>query len=221
MSYSIFSKWGDQPLLVHRIAGESSTQLIEDPACGHPLQGEAQHGTRARRPWFFQQRQEVLKERLLGEFGRSAEPAVCRVEGRADVEIGLFQKTRVGDSLPGGDPPSYHRGELGCLLRHQVSLFPPRLRYRLQHLGEGGHPSPRPGRVVGSGVEGFAIGVQENSQRPSSPAGEHLAGLHVDGVDVRSLFAVHLDVDEQPVHYLGRGRILEGLVSHHMAPVTG
>ena len=107
-----FLEVGDQPLPVHRIAGESSTQLIEDPACGHPLQGEAQHGTRARRPGFFQQRQEVLKERLLAEFGRSAEPAVCRVEGRADVEIGLFQKTGVGESLPGGDPPSYQGGEL-------------------------------------------------------------------------------------------------------------
>ena len=136
------------------------------------------------------------------------------------MHVGLFQETGVGERVPGGNPPSYHRGELGSLLRHQVSLVPPGLRHRVQQLCERRHTTPRAGWIVGPGVEGLAIRVQEDGQRPSSPAGEHLAGLHVDGVDVGSLFAVHLDVHEQPVHYLGRRRILEGLVGHHMAPVT-
>ena len=43
----------------------------------------------------------------------------------------------------------------------------------------------------------------------------------VDPVHVGALLAIHLHVDEQPVHQRGGGRILEGLVRHHVAPVAG
>ena len=47
-----------------------------------------------------------------------------------------------------------------------------------------------------------------------------MGGL-VDLVQVRTLLAVHLDVDEEPVHDRRRGRVLEGLVGHDVAPVAG
>ena len=45
---------------------------------------------------------------------------------------------------------------------------------------------------------------------------------HVDLVDVRPLFAIDFDVDEQFVHHDARGSVVfEALVRHHVAPVAG
>src|SRR4051812_42432926 len=45
--------------------------------------------------------------------------------------------------------------------------------------------------------------------------------VHVDLVDVGPLLAVDLDVDEQLVHQACGRLVLEALVRHHVAPVTG
>jgi hypothetical protein len=45
--------------------------------------------------------------------------------------------------------------------------------------------------------------------------------IHVDLIDVRPLFAIHFDVDEQFVHHLRGCFVLEAFVGHHMAPVAG
>ena len=39
-------------------------------------------------------------------------------------------------------------------------------------------------------------------------------------VQIRPFLAVDLDVDEELVHDLGSGRILEGFVSHDVTPVA-
>jgi hypothetical protein len=51
--------------------------------------------------------------------------------------------------------------------------------------------------------------------------GQGLDGLHVDLVDVGTLLPVDLDVDEQLVHQRCDVGVLERLVRHHVAPVTG
>ena len=43
----------------------------------------------------------------------------------------------------------------------------------------------------------------------------------VHRVHVRALLPIHLDADEMPVQNPGNSTILEALVRHHMAPVTG
>jgi hypothetical protein len=52
-------------------------------------------------------------------------------------------------------------------------------------------------------------------------AGHLLDGLHVDRVDVGTLFAVDLDADEVLVHQGRRLLVLEALALHDMAPVAG
>jgi hypothetical protein len=44
---------------------------------------------------------------------------------------------------------------------------------------------------------------------------------HIERVDIRALLAIHLDVHEQLVHEAGRLVVLEALMGHHMAPMTG
>jgi hypothetical protein len=48
-----------------------------------------------------------------------------------------------------------------------------------------------------------------------------MQGGHINLIDVRTLFAVNFDVDEQLVHHARGSLILKGLVRHDMAPVAG
>src|SRR5919197_619807 len=60
-----------------------------------------------------------------------------------------------------------------------------------------------------------------NSSPSPRPARWRSDGVHVDRVHVRALLAVDFDVDEALVHESSRLVVLEGLVCHHVAPVTG
>ena len=77
------------------------------------------------------------------------------------------------------------------------------------------------GREVGSAVKRLAVGKQENSHRPAAAAGHDLHGVHVDLVEIGTLFAIHFDADEVVVHQLRDGLVFERLVLHHVTPVTG
>ena len=90
-----------------------------------------------------------------------------------------------------------------------------------QQLHEARTPGHRLGGEVGAAEERLAVGGHEDRHRPAARAGHRLGGLHVDGVDVGSLLAVDLHVDEQLVHHRRGRRVLEGLVGHHVAPVAG
>ena len=57
--------------------------------------------------------------------------------------------------------------------------------------------------------------------RPAAAPGEHLHRVHVDLIQIRPLFAVDFNVDEELVHQAGDLFILERLALHHMTPVTG
>ena len=48
-----------------------------------------------------------------------------------------------------------------------------------------------------------------------------MQGAHINLIDVGTLFAVDLDVDEQLVHHARGSLILKKLVRHDMAPVAG
>ena len=75
---------------------------------------------------------------------------------------------------------------------------------------------------VRAAEEGDAVLVVEEHRQWPPPAapGEQVLRALVDLVEVRALFAVDLDVDEEPIHELRGGRVLEGLVGHHVAPVA-
>jgi len=59
---------------------------------------------------------------------------------------------------------------------------------------------------------------QKHRQRPAagSPVTDLKGGL-VNLVEIGPFLTVHLDIDEQFVHHLGGGFILEGFMGHDMA----
>ena len=77
------------------------------------------------------------------------------------------------------------------------------------------------GRKVCASKNRLAIRQEKDGQRPAAAARHHLNGAHIDLVEVRPFLSVDLDVNEVLVHDLRDRRVLEGLVFHHMAPVTG
>ncbi len=97
------------------------------------------------------------------------------------------------------------------------------LGHARQQRAEARHAEARLGRKVRATEEGpLVVMRQEHGQRPAATAArEQLVRDLVDAVDVGPLLAVHLDVDEQLVHHRRGGRILEGFMRHHMAPVAG
>ena len=77
------------------------------------------------------------------------------------------------------------------------------------------------GRKVCASKNRLAIRQEKDGQRPAAAARHHLNGAHIDLVEVRPFLPVDLDVDEVLVHHLRDGGVLEGLVLHNVAPVTG
>ena len=107
------------------------------------------------------------------------------------------------------------------LLRDVAAAFAVGVRHRREHLPERRHPVPRFRRVVRPAEERLAVGRQEHRHRPAAVAAERDDRVHVHGVEVGTFLAVDLDVDEPLVHQLRNRGVLERLVLHHVAPVTG
>jgi hypothetical protein len=106
------------------------------------------------------------------------------------------------------------------LARHVVAALAVRVGHRDEHLPEARQPVPRLGRVVRPAEEGLALGRQEDRHRPATVPAQRDHGVHVDGVDVRTLLAVDLDVHEALVHQPRGLGVLERLVLHHVTPVA-
>ena len=77
------------------------------------------------------------------------------------------------------------------------------------------------GRKVGAAEEGLQLGGKPDAHRPPAASREALHIGHVKPVDIGTLLAIDLHVDEVRVHHPRDLRTLEGLMGHHMAPVAG
>ena len=91
---------------------------------------------------------------------------------------------------------------------------------RLQHTAEAREAAPVLRWVVCAAVEGLQVRRQEDAHGPTAGAADRHHGLHVDGVKVGALLAVHLDADKEAVHQRRDLRVLEGLPFHDVAPVA-
>ena len=158
-----------------------------------------------------------------GNFGARPKPPHSGSASSASRRVGLVEQ-RLGQRLGG------RIGRGGLLERidqqprplgHLLAPIAVEVGDGHEQLREGRHPMPRLGWEVGAPEERLALGGEEGSERPAALAGQGHDRVHVDGVHVRPLLAIDLDVDEALVHERRRVRILEGLVRHHVAPVAG
>lgn len=213
------------PVRVHRIARESAAELVVDAAAGHRRAGRLRHFQGRRGAGARVVTEQEFQRHGRRELGRAAESAVHRVEFAGQAHQGGVQLLgarrppvrgqRLGQrpSRQVGDDPA---GDLADL----VAAVRPGAAYPFQDLPEGRHAVTGLGREVGAEVEGLGVGGEEDGHRPAALAGGGLHGLHVDGVDVRALLAIHLDGHEVFVEQLGGGLVLEAFVGHHMTPVA-
>ncbi len=74
---------------------------------------------------------------------------------------------------------------------------------------------------VGASIEGFSARSKEHRHWPSTLPGHGNNSIHVDTIQVRSLFTIHLDVDKVFVHQGSRSRIFERFMCHNVAPMAG
>ena len=219
------------PVTVHGVAAEAAAEVIVDAALGHARQRQRRHeqgldvgfGVPGRRPPGPQQ---AIDGRRVRELGRAAEAAELAVEaGRKTFAGPGERRCRHGVCRPRGQ--GLELAEYVCqpftLLPYLVPSLVVIVRHLAQQVAERGHTVARLIREVGAPEKrALVLGVEEHRQRPATAAlGQQLVCRLVDLVHVRSLLAVDLDVDEQLVHQLRRGLVLERLVCHDVAPVAG
>ena len=156
------------------------------------------------------------------ELRRVAEPAVDRVELEDQGLVGPFDRQGVDLAR------RRSAGRLGQRGRHLVGRLDEGRAPLAPHLGdprdELAHargPEPALLREVGPGEERAPVRGHDHRQRPAARARQELADGHVDLVHVGPLLAVDLDADERLVQEPRDLRVLERLVRHHVAPVTG
>ena len=212
----------DQPPLVDRVSREPAADVVVDPARGHRVQGGddgVERGSGTGAPVVSQQ---VTEAHRLGELRRGAESAPPRFVCREHRHRGLVEHLGSGQRRAG------RSRRVAADVRHQplrllhqfVTPVGPRVVDRVEHHGEGGLAAAGVRGEVGAAEERLTVGGHEHRHRPAAVTRHGLGRLHVDGVDVRAFFAVHLDVDEPAVHQRGGRLVLERLVRHDVAPVA-
>jgi hypothetical protein len=204
--------------------------MIEQAAFGHARQRQCRHkkgfdigfgAVGAGAPTA----QQVVDRRGMRKFRCRTESAVVAIErlfegvARRRERGGIRSTTRAGG----------RRFELReyfdepCALRaHLIALVRIKSGDALQQLAESRHAVARLFREVGAAEKrALVVAVEKHRKGPSTAAlcQQLMRGL-IDLVNIRALFAIDLDVDEQLVHECGRWRVLEGFVRHYVAPVA-
>ncbi len=213
----------DQPAMIRRVAVEAAAELVEDPAGRHPVQRELHHLQRLRPAPKVAAQQELQGHRLR-ELGRRGEAAPPGIEPLPDPLQRLPQHPLVQLARGPGERAGLHGdvlSDLPALLARVLAAVPPGVRDRQEHLAEARHAEPVAAGEIGPREERLPLGRQHHRHRPAALTGHRLHRAHVDGVDVRPLLPVHLDAHEVLVHERRGVRVLERLVRHHVAPVTG
>ena len=160
----------------------------------------------------------------MQEFRRSAEAAVYAVEvvlvlAHRQCQRHIVQcRARNGLRQGVGECRNQVRA-----LRHQfAAVFRIHPGDALHQFRESGQAVPRLFGEVRATEERRAVRQQKHRQRPAAVAPrQHVVGALINLVEIGTLFAIHLDVDEMLIHHGGDGRVLERFMRHDMTPVAG
>ena len=213
---------GRKPALVGGVAREAAAQMVVDAALAHAFHAQYDGGLHQERPGSQVTAPEKLKHGTLRELRRTANTTVAAVDLAQQSPrhvLGLC----LGHGLAGlTTGESLQRFDERCsVFVHFVAVAAIGLLDQAQHILEAGAAEARLQREVCAAPEGLGVGGEEHGERPAPLLAHERERPLVDGVEVGAFFAVHLDVDEEPVHQLSRLIVLEALVGHDMAPVAG
>ena len=207
----------DEPDRVGAVAREATADMVVDPAKRHPVQGQGDGPPHRRRVEHQRPQAQQGQHRGVGELGRAVEAAVLRVGGPQQA---CRHRPDVGRGRAGADPWLRGLREGAGVARDLGGLVRVGARHMAQHGDEG---RPAVARLLGkirAPPERLATRCQEHRHRPPALLTQRVQRAHEQVVDVRPLFAIDLDVDEERVHDGGRRLVLETLPLHHMAPMA-
>ena len=222
----------NHPVTVHGVAIESATQMVVDAPLGHPLQAQRAHVQRLQIRMITggvgtPVAQQSLDARRVWKLGSGSESSPAAVEVLFELLPGLDNwsviQARFRSSSLWLVYPLEDILDGLALLSEFIAILPVKPLDALQDVGKGRHAMSWFVRKIGAAKKRVVVvRGQKHGQWPATRAlHEHLVRELVDLVEIGSFFPVHLDVDEQLVHHPGRIRILERLMGHDMAPVTG
>ena len=213
---------GREPTLVGGVAGEAAAQMVVDAALAHALHAQHHGGLHQLRAGPQVAPPKQLKHGTLGELWRAANATVAAIDFSQETPrhvLGLCLRHGL-TGLAAGE--SLQRLDQRCsVFVHLFAVVAVGLLDQAQHVLEAGPAEAGLEREVGATPEGLSLRREEHGKRPAPLLAHERERPLVDGVEVGALFAVHLDVDEEPVHQRGRLCVLEALVGHDMAPVAG
>ena len=215
-------KVGHLPPTVDGVAMEAAAELVVDAACGHPLGRHDRMRTGHRVARAIRRTQQQFQAHNVRKLWRAAKAPVLPIGARHQLDDRPLDVARIRCRC--ASAPLLARNRRGDLGRGGHNLFPllcPGPMDALQHLPPARPTVARIRREVGAGKEGLPVWHQEDIERPPALLREQLTGRHVDPVHIRPLLAVHLHRNEMPVLNLRDRRVLERLMLHHVAPVTG
>ena len=211
--------------MIDAIAVEAAAQMVVDAAARHLSTGKDHVFERFRclvGGQFVtggQQEQEIRRRRKLWRGSEAAMVGVGLLE-QAHGGLGHRQHTRCGCAAGCRRARQARHDPLGRLVDGLASAAIGTIDGG-QYLTKRRESVARGRRVVRAAMEGRSVWATENGERPAAVARESHDRVHVDLVDIGSLFAIDLDVHEQSVHQGRRLGIFEGFVRHHVAPVAG
>ena len=216
---------GDEPPRIGGVAMEPAAHLVVDATERHLLQREPRHRQRLLVPRALPVAEEEANIHGGGELRRAPDASLAGIEYLRVVAHRAVEHVQLGQ--PGGrvgrEAVLHRLGDLLRGMRRAAALLLPDTVEIEQEGGESdpGAPLSVPGREVGACEERLAIRREEHAHRPAALLREQLNRLHVDGIDVRALFAIDLHRDEPLVQHAGDVLGLERLLLHHVTPVAG
>jgi len=165
--------------------------------------------------------------RRMGKLGCAAEAAMHRIETAHELLVSGLKRRSGQISLISGR----RRSDFGAqgiqqrpiLLAEFGRVLAVMAMDPLQDVDEGRHSvAGRFGKIGAADERDVVVVGQKHRQRPAAGSlVQQVEGGLIDFVEVGPFFAIHLDVDEQAIHHLGGGFVLEGFMSHDVAPVAG
>ena len=184
-----------EPLAVDGVPGEAAADVVVHAARRHRVERRRARPRRIAAPSDAARGRPATRSRLIveGNFGAAPKPPHSAVEVGDQRLHGAVEVTGAGKLRR----PAAAGAVRETASRRASPFFASSAR-RLRQASSIAAISCRNVRLgeVRAAVERVAVGGQEHRHRPAAAAGHRLHRVHVHGVDVGSLLAVDLDVDE-------------------------